>query len=141
MSQLSETLTLTSKILSLLLGSIAFISLLVGGIGIMNIMLVSVTERTREIGVRLAVGARRASVQAQFLVESILLSLAGALVGLLLGLLTGWAISCTGAMTAVFSLASIVLAMGLAIAVGVGFGWWPARRAAKLEPVEALRYQ
>jgi putative ABC transport system permease protein len=141
MSQLTETLSLTSTILSLLLGSIAFISLLVGGIGIMNIMLVSVTERTREIGVRLAVGARRASVQAQFLVESVLLSAAGALIGLALGLGTGWLVGQSGLLTPVFSTASIAASMGLAIAVGVGFGWWPARRAAQMEPVEALRYQ
>jgi putative ABC transport system permease protein len=140
-SQLTETLKLTASILSLLLGSIAFISLLVGGIGIMNIMLVSVTERTREIGVRLAVGARRGVIQSQFLLESMLLSMAGAVIGLLLGLGAGWAVERTGALTPVFSTSSILLSMGVAILVGVGFGWWPARRAAQMEPVEALRYQ
>jgi putative ABC transport system permease protein len=134
MSALSDTLRMTSNILSVLLGAIAFISLLVGGIGIMNIMLVSVTERTREIGIRMAVGARRASVLGQFLIESIILSFAGAIAGLVLGI-------GSGAVTAVFSSGSIMLSLSVAIAVGVGFGLWPARRAAQLEPVEALRYQ
>jgi putative ABC transport system permease protein len=140
LSALSDTLKLTSTILSALLGSIAFISLLVGGIGIMNIMLVSVTERTREIGLRMALGARRASVLGQFLIESVLLSLAGALVGLALGLGAGWLIARTGVLTPVVSSTSVVLALGVAIAVGVIFGFWPARRAAALQPVEALRY-
>ena len=117
------------------------ISLLVGGIGIMNIMLVSVTERTREIGLRMALGARRASVLGQFLIESVLLSLAGALIGLTLGFGAGWLIARTGVLTPVYSSSSVGLALGVAIAVGVIFGFWPARRAAALEPVEALRYQ
>jgi putative ABC transport system permease protein len=141
MSSLTETLTLTSTILSALLGSIAFISLLVGGIGIMNIMLVSVTERTREIGLRMALGARRASVLSQFLIEAVMLSLVGALVGVLIGFVAGWLIGRTGTLTPVYSAAAVGLSLGVAVAVGIGFGIWPARRAAQLEPVEALRYQ
>jgi putative ABC transport system permease protein len=114
---------------------------MVGGIGIMNIMLVSVTERTREIGVRMALGARRASILGQFLMESIFLSVAGALIGLLMGFGVGWLIQWSGALTPVYSSTSIILSVGVAIAVGVGFGFWPARRAAQLQPVEALRYQ
>lgn len=141
LSSLTDTLKLTSTILSVLLGSIAFISLLVGGIGIMNIMLVSVTERTREIGLRMALGARRASVLWQFLIESVMLSIVGAVVGLLLGFGVGWLIERTGALTTVYSGTSVGLAMGVAVVVGVGFGYWPARSAAQLEPVEALRHQ
>jgi putative ABC transport system permease protein len=140
LSALSETLQLTSRILSVLLGSIAFISLLVGGIGIMNIMLVSVTERTREIGLRMALGARRASVRLQFLIEAMLLSVAGALVGLALGLCGGWLAGRSGVVTPVYSAGAVAAAMAVAVAVGVGFGYWPARRAAALQPVEALRH-
>jgi putative ABC transport system permease protein len=141
MSALTDTLKLTSTILSALLGSIAFISLLVGGIGIMNIMLVSVTERTREIGLRMALGARRASVLGQFLAEAVLLSFAGALIGMALGFGAGWLIGRSGALTPVYSSSAVGLSLAVAIAVGVGFGFWPARRAAQLEPVEALRTQ
>jgi putative ABC transport system permease protein len=140
MSALTSTLKLTSTILSALLGSIAFISLAVGGIGIMNIMLVSVTERTREIGLRMALGAHRYSVLAQFLIESILLSLAGAGLGVLLGFAAGWLIGLSGALTPVYSSWSVGLAFLVAVAVGVSFGFWPARRAASLDPVEALRH-
>jgi putative ABC transport system permease protein len=141
LSALTETLKLTSQILSVLLGAIAFISLAVGGVGIMNIMLVSVTERTREIGLRLAVGAPRQGVLAQFLMEAVLLSFAGALVGLALGIGAGLLVGSTGVMTPVFSASAITLSLVVAIVVGVLFGFWPARRAAQLQPVEALRHQ
>jgi putative ABC transport system permease protein len=141
MSALSETLTLTSTILSVLLGMIAFISLFVGGIGIMNIMLVSVTERTREIGVRMAIGASRASVRGQFLIEAVLLSLVGALIGLILGVGAGYLASLTGVLSPVFSASTIIMSVAVAVIVGVAFGFWPAHQASKLQIVEALRYQ
>jgi len=140
-SALAETLKTTSQILSLLLGAIAFISLLVGGIGIMNIMLVSVSERTREIGVRMALGARRASILAQFLVEAVLLTVAGALIGLALGFGLGWLIALSGVLSPVYSTASVMLALGVSVWVGLACGLWPARRASQLRPVEALRQQ
>jgi putative ABC transport system permease protein len=140
-SQLAEAAQGATQVMTWLLAAIASVSLLVGGIGIMNIMLVSVTERTREIGLRRAVGARSGDVLAQFLVEAVALSTAGGLLGVFLGLVaaslvrmaTGWATE--------VSLSTIGVALGFAIAVGVVFGWAPARRAAALDPVEALRFQ
>jgi putative ABC transport system permease protein len=125
-----------------LLASIAGVSLLVGGIGIMNIMLVSVTERTREIGIRLAVGARRRDVLLQFLVEAIVLSLLGGLVGIGLGYAASRAISQSplGWPTAV-SLNAVWVAFGFAAATGVFFGFYPARKASALDPIDALRYE
>jgi putative ABC transport system permease protein len=140
-SALAETLRTTSQILSLLLGAIAFISLAVGGIGIMNIMLVSVTERTREIGVRMALGARRAVVLAQFLVEAVILSLAGALAGLAIGVTLASLVRLSGVINPVISAQSVLLSLGVAIAVGALCGLWPARRASQMQPVEALRHQ
>ncbi len=140
LSALSEALAATLQILSILLGSIASISLGVGGIGIMNIMLVSVTERTREIGLRMAIGASRRTIRIQFLFESTLLSLAGALAGLALGFGAGLLLSRAG-MNIVFQAWVVTLSVAVAIGVGVLFGWWPARQASRLEPVEALRFQ
>lgn len=140
-SALTETLKLTSRILSVLLGAIAFISLLVGGIGIMNIMLVSVTERTREIGLRMALGSRRSGILRQFLLEAVFLSFSGAMIGLLTGVGVGGLVQMTGALTPIYSASSILASVGVAIAVGVGFGYWPAMQASKLQPVEALRQQ
>ena len=138
--QLAETARETTDVMTTLLLVVASVSLLVGGIGIMNIMLVSVTERTREIGIRRALGARRADVLAQFLVESVVLSGLGGLIGAMLGVgasalvgrLTGWATEVTPA--------TLGLAMAFSFAVGVFFGWVPARRAAALDPIEALRH-
>ena len=141
MSDIRNALEATTKTMSLLLGAIAAISLLVGGIGIMNIMLVSVTERTREIGLRKAIGANNKDILAQFLIEAILMSFIGGLAGILLGsgmailitILAGWAVK--------VSLASIILAVAFSLIVGVAFGIWPAQKASKLDPIEALRYE
>ena len=132
----------TARTMTALLASIAGVSLLVGGIGIMNIMLVSVTERTREIGIRLAVGARRRDVLLQFLVEAIVLSLIGGFVGILLGYAASRAIaqSPLGWPTAV-STNAVSLAFGFAAATGVFFGFYPARKASSLDPIDALRYE
>ena len=127
-------------ILTMLLGAIAGISLLVGGIGIMNIMLVSVTERTREIGVRKAVGARSRDILAQFLVESVIISLVGGAIGIALGMLGSAAISRLGNVPSVVSLSWVAIAFGFAAAVGVFFGIYPAMQASRLDPIQALRH-
>ena len=128
-------------IMTVFLGAIAGISLLVGGIGIMNIMLVSVTERTREIGIRKAVGARKADILTQFLLEAIVLSLLGGVLGILLGLGLGKLVDMTGLMYSVVTLDSVLMAVGFSLAVGLFFGIYPANQAAKLNPIEALRYE
>jgi putative ABC transport system permease protein len=130
-----------SRTLTILLVAIASISLLVGGIGIMNVMLVSVTERTREIGVRLAIGASEAAIQLQFLGESVMLSLLGGAVGVLLGLVGSYLIGRTLGWQMEVSLAAILIAAAFSFAVGVFFGYYPARKAALLDPIEALRYE
>ena len=137
-SFLSAASTITST-LTLLLGAIAGISLLVGGIGVMNIMLVTVTERTREIGIRKAIGAGKADIIAQFLLEAVMLSMIGGLLGVLLGSLTG--LVKVGTFQPVVSVSSIVLAFSFSLAVGLIFGLYPANRAASLKPIDALRYE
>jgi len=131
----------SSRVMTYLLAAIALVSLMVGGIGIMNIMLVSVTERTREIGLRMAVGARGSDILAQFLVEAVTLSLIGGLIGVGLGIAGSHAISYFAEWRTVIAPDAIVLAFGFAGAVGVFFGFYPARKAARLDPSEALRYE
>jgi putative ABC transport system permease protein len=131
----------SSRIMTLLLAAVASVSLLVGGIGIMNIMLVSVTERTREIGLRMAVGARGRDILTQFLVEAITLALIGGLLGILLGVGGSYAVGHFAEWRTELSIQSIVLAVGFAAAIGIFFGFYPARKASRLLPIEALRYE
>ena len=138
---LLETFRSTSRTFSFLLAGIALVSLLVGGIGIMNIMLVSVTERTREIGVRKALGARRRDILLQFLIEALVLCLAGGTVGVMVGVGGAVALQRLAGWNTAISMDAIVIAFFFAAAVGIFFGLWPARRAAGLDPIEALRYE
>ncbi len=131
----------TTRVMSLLLGAIASVSLLVGGIGIMNIMLVSVTERTREIGIRMAIGARQKDIRSQFLLEALMISIAGCLIGLLLGIGGALLINAISDMVIVISGGAVLVAFGVAAGIGIFFGFYPARRAAALDPIEALRHQ
>jgi putative ABC transport system permease protein len=128
-------------ILNLFLGGVAGISLLVGGIGIMNIMLVSVTERTREIGIRKALGAKPRDILSQFLVEAFVLSVGGGLIGVVIGLLLAYGVGALTNITPIVGASSLMLAFGFSAAVGIFFGYYPASRAAKLDPVESLRYE
>ncbi|TAN21429.1 MAG: FtsX-like permease family protein [Acidobacteria bacterium] len=131
----------SAQIMTILLASIASVSLLVGGIGIMNIMLVSVTERTREIGIRMAVGATEADVQRQFLIEALVLALAGGAIGIFFGLGTSWVISAIAQWPVDISPASIVVAAVFSAGIGIFFGFYPAKKAARLDPIEALRFE
>jgi len=139
--ELAQTADATSRILTLLLGSIASVSLLVGGIGIMNIMLVSVTERTREIGLRMAVGATEEDVQHQFLSEALVLSSLGGFIGIVLGIVGSILVSRALKWPTLVSPVSVLVAAVFSVAVGIFFGYYPARKAARLDPIEALRYE
>jgi putative ABC transport system permease protein len=141
LSEVLATQEASSRILKLLLAAVASVSLIVGGIGIMNIMLVSVTERTREIGLRMAVGARRRDILMQFLVEAVTLSLIGGLIGIALGIASAYAVAHFAEWRTELTLSPIALSVGFSAAVGIFFGFYPARKAAKLEPIEALRYE
>jgi putative ABC transport system permease protein len=139
--EIADTVNTVTSTLTLLLGAIAGLSLVVGGIGIMNIMLVSVTERTREIGIRISVGAQPGDIRIQFLIEAITLSLLGGLVGVLLGIGATRLIGAVSSFRPIVSMGSIVLAFTVSFSIGVFFGFYPARRASLLDPIDALRYE
>ncbi len=141
LAQITQTISQVTGVMTLFVAAVAGVSLLVGGIGIMNIMLVSVTERTREIGIRLAIGARERDVLTQFLVEAMMMSMLGGLIGILLGL--GLSFAGTAALKFPFipSLVTVVIAFVFSAAIGIGFGFFPARKAARLDPIEALRHE
>ena len=141
LEEVAATQEASSRVLALLLAAVASVSLLVGGIGIMNIMLVSVTERTREIGLRMAVGARTRDILGQFLVEAVTLSLIGGLVGVALGMAAAFGIAQLAGWRIVLSPEAVLLAVAFAFVIGVFFGFYPARKAARLNPVEALRFE
>ncbi len=141
LAEMQETIKSSARTMSILLGAIASVSLLVGGIGIMNIMLVSVTERTKEIGIRMAIGAKASDIRVQFLIESFLLSVIGGVIGVIIGVLGAKVVELTDAMTISISSGSIILSLGFSGAIGVLFGYYPAYKASLLNPIDALRYE
>lgn len=141
MTEISETASEVTGMLSILLGAIASISLFVGGIGIMNIMMVSVTERTREIGIRMAIGARRSDILIQFLLESVIITMAGGIAGIVAGIALAFAATRLFEVITTVTATPVLLAFGVSVAVGIFFGLYPARKAALLRPIDALRYQ
>lgn len=140
-TQMLETVKAATNTMTILLGSIASVSLLVGGIGIMNIMLVSVTERTKEIGIRMAIGAKASDIRLQFLIEALLLSLAGGLVGVIIGILGSSFVGMVSELNIVISPFSVLLSFGFSGFVGIAFGFYPAYKASLLNPIDALRYE
>jgi putative ABC transport system permease protein len=141
LTEILKTREEASKVMSMLLAAVASVSLLVGGIGIMNIMLVSVTERTREIGLRLAVGARAKDIMLQFLVEAMTLATLGGAIGVLLGLVISWLVAYLAQWNISLSIFSIILAVGFSATIGIFFGYYPAKKAAQMQPIDALRYE
>jgi putative ABC transport system permease protein len=141
MAEFANTLKAITGTLTLLLGAVASVALLVGGIGIMNIMLVSVTERTREIGIRIAIGATEADVQLQFLIEAVLLSVAGGVVGIIVGEAASLIVDLALSWTFSISISAVSMAVVFSMTIGIAFGYYPARRASRLNPIEALRYE
>ena len=140
-SEMLEMMTSVTGFISILLAAIASISLVVGGIGIMNIMYVTVTERTKEIGLRMSIGARSRDIMRQFLAESIILSLLGGVIGILFGLLISYVVSWVLSWPFIVSTSSIILSFVVCAATGIFFGWYPAKKAANLDPINALRYE
>ncbi len=136
-----ETVSQSTSMLTLLLGAIAGISLLVGGIGIMNIMMVSVTERTREIGIRKALGATFLNIMTQFLIESMVLGIIGGIIGIFVGCAASQVIAKVGGFTTVITPLPIIVSFAFSVGIGLFFGIYPARKAARLDPIEALRYE
>ncbi|HEY7855145.1 MAG TPA: FtsX-like permease family protein, partial [Terriglobales bacterium] len=141
LAEYADVANASAQIMTILLASIASVSLLVGGIGIMNIMLVSVTERTREIGIRMAVGATEADVQKQFIIEALVLASLGGVIGIVFGLVTSWLISAIAHWAVDVSLVSVAVAALFSAAIGIFFGYYPAQKAARLDPIEALRFE
>ena len=139
--ELSEMMNSTSDMMTVLLACIAGISLLVGGIGIMNIMYVSVTERTREIGLRMSIGARGVDILSQFLIEAVIISVSGGVIGILVGLIASWLVNFIAHWPVYVQLYSVVLSFAVCTVTGVFFGWYPAKKAAGLDPIEAIRYE
>ena len=137
--EISETIAEATGTMTLLLGAIAAISLLVGGIGVMNIMLVSVLERTREIGIRKALGAREQDIWIQFLIEAAFLSLAGGIIGVIIGWLISYSVNNMGLMTTIVSADIVILAVSVSVGIGLFFGFYPAWNASRLNPIDALR--
>ena len=139
--ELSSMMTSTSDMMSTLLAAVAAISLIVGGIGIMNIMYVSVTERTREIGLRMSIGAKGRDILSQFLIEATLLSVAGGVIGVLFGIVAAYVVKVLLSYPISISTGSIILSFVVCTVIGIFFGWYPARKASNLDPIEALRYE
>lgn len=139
--ELSEMMNSTSDMMTVLLACIAGISLLVGGIGIMNIMFVSVTERTREIGLRMSIGARGIDILSQFLIEAVIISVTGGVIGILLGFLASWLVTLIAHWPVYIQMYSVVLSFAVCTVTGIFFGWYPAKKAASLDPIEAIRYE
>ena len=139
--ELSQMMNSTSDMMTVLLACIAGISLLVGGIGIMNIMYVSVTERTREIGLRMSIGARGIDILSQFLIEAVIISVTGGVIGIILGIIASWLVTVIANWPVAIQLYSVVLSFAVCTVTGIFFGWYPAQKASNLDPIEAIRYE